>query len=268
MGLQIASLVPGLEQAGQLAFADGTGRSLETWETYIKDRRKKLGLPGDPERPFQWSLQDFYVIAALKLSNIVFAHTGPADSVVIDRWIRPPSSGTAKLTNPMFIILWGPQQLIVTKGKIYMFTSKDLPGEFMATLDGTTPIPEADARGYLAENAAAGHAIIELPEESAAAAAVIPLPAPKESEFNFAEAPPPRSAAVQAPRAAEFNFAEAPPPRSAAVQAPRSSEFNFAEEAAPAAAAAAAAGPPHESEPAAAAVIPEGAGVTESKGDN
>ena len=210
MGLQIASLVPGLEQAGQLAFADGTGRSIETWETYIKDRRKKLGLPGDPERPFQWSLQDFYVIAALKLSNIVFAHTGSADSVVIDSWIRPPSSATAKLTNPMFIILWGPQQLIVTKGKIYMFTSKDLPGEFMETLEGATPIPEADARGYLAgaAAAAAGHAIIDLPEEAVAA--------PKAAEFNFAEA-----AAAAAP----------PPPRSAAIQAPRSSEFNFAEEA-------------------------------------
>ena len=248
MGLQIPSFPPGLEQAGQLAFADGTGRSLETWETYIKDRRKKLGLPGDPERPFQWSLQDFYVIAALKLGNIIFAHTGPTDSVVIDRWIRPPSSGTAKITNPMFIILWGPQQLIVTRGKIYMFTSKDLPSEFMEKLESATPIPEADARGYLADAAAtAGHAIIELPE-AVAAPAVIPLPAPKESEFNFADA-----AAAPVP---------APAPAVIPLPAPRASEFNF-EESAPAAAV-------PRSEPVAAAVIPlpEGAGVTESKGDD
>ena len=170
LGFHIPSPSPGYEGAGFLAFAEGTGRSIETWETYIKDRRKRLGLPGDPGRPFQWSVQDFYCIAALKLSNIIFAHAGPAGSVMIDRWIQPPAAGgTVKITNPMFIIFWGPQQLLVTKGKIYLFTSKDLPAEFMTAVEGAAPLPEEAARGFVEEEA--GHAVIELPAAATAAAA-------------------------------------------------------------------------------------------------
>ena len=246
-GFQIASPPPGLEQAGALAFAEGTGRSLETWETYIKDRRKKLGLPGDPERPLQWSIQDFYVIAALKLSNIIFAHTGPMNSVVIDRWIRPPSSGTAKITNPMFIIFWGPQQLLTTKGKIYMFTSKDLPSEFMSAMETAVPMSEADVRGYTAAEAGtagtANPVVIDLPEAQA----------PRASEFNFPAATAkagtagtanpvvidlPEAAATVA--ASEFNFPAATAKAGTAkagpvvidlpaAAAPRASEFNFPE---------------------------------------
>ena len=240
MGFQIPSPDPGFGQAGPFAFAEGTGRSIETWETYIKDRRKKMGLPGDPDRPFQWSLQDFYVIAALKLSNIIFAHTGPAATTVIERWIRPPSSGTVKVTNPMFIIFWGSQQLLVTKGKIYAFTSKDLPSEFMAALEAATPMPEAVVKGYLAaspEPTAASEFnfsaadVIQLPEPATAAAAAPPLPS--SSEFNFSE---PATAAAAAAAAAA-----APKPQA---------EFNFSE---PATATAAAAG---------------AGGVTESKGND
>jgi hypothetical protein len=149
LGFQIPRPSPDLTDAHFLAFAAGTGRSIEDWDTIIKNRRKKLGVPGDPERSFQWTQQDFYVIAALTLSNIVFVHADPRGPLVVDRWIQPPATGGATVTQPLFLILWGPQQLLVSKGKLYRFYGKDLPGDFLTALDSATPIPEAVARGVV-----------------------------------------------------------------------------------------------------------------------
>jgi hypothetical protein len=149
LGFQIPRPSPDLLDAHFLAFAAGTGRSIEDWDTIIKNRRKKLGLPGDPERSFQWTPQDFFVIAALTLSNIVFVHADPRGPLVVDRWIQPPVTGGATVTQPLFLILWGPQQLLVSKGKLYRFYGKDLPGDFLTALDSATPIPEVIARGVV-----------------------------------------------------------------------------------------------------------------------
>ncbi len=149
LGFQIPRPSPDLADAQFLAFASGTGRSIDEWDTIIKNRRKKLGLPGDPERSFQWTPQDFYVIAALTLSNLVFVHADPRGSLVVDQWIQPPATAGATVTQPLFMILWGPQQLLVSKGKLYRFYGKDLPGDFMAALDSAAPIPEAVARGIV-----------------------------------------------------------------------------------------------------------------------
>jgi hypothetical protein len=152
-GLAIPSPPAGLEGANRLAFAEGTGRSIETWETYIKNRRGKLGLAGDATRPFQWSRQDFYVIASLTLSNVLFVHAAPSGAIVIDRWIAPPiGAAGAKVDQQMYMILWGPRQLLVTKGlpsRIYRFYTKDLPTDLVMALDGASPLSDEEARGFV-----------------------------------------------------------------------------------------------------------------------
>jgi hypothetical protein len=150
-GLAIPSPPAGLEGANRLAFAEGTGRPIETWETYIKNRRGKLGLAGDPSRPFQWSRQDFYVVASLTLSNVLFVHAAPSGAIVIDRWIAPPGAA-AKVDQQMYMILWGPRQLLVTKGlpsRIYRFYTKDLPTDLVMALDGASPLSDEEARGVV-----------------------------------------------------------------------------------------------------------------------
>ena len=156
-GLAIPNPPADLEGADRLAFADGTGRPIETWETYIKKRRTNLKLAGDANRPFQWSLQDFYVIASLTLSNVLFVHAAPSGAIVIDRWIAPPvSTGVtgAKVAQQMYMILWGPRQLLVTKGissRIYRFYTKDLPTDLVMALDGASPLSDEEARGFVEE---------------------------------------------------------------------------------------------------------------------
>jgi len=139
-GLRVANPPPEIEDARKLAFVEGTGRPLEKWEEYIKDRRRKLGVEGDPDRPFQWSQQDFYVLASLTSSNVLF-YNGK-----IDRWIQPPASGT-KLEQQMYMIFWGPRELLVTRGKVYRFLTRDLPVDLLAALDAASPIPDEEARG-------------------------------------------------------------------------------------------------------------------------
>lgn len=147
-GFQVPTPVPGLEDVSRLAFAAGTGRDIEEWEKFIKARRAQLSLPGDHSRPFQWSVQDFFLIAMMTQSNVLFV-TPSADgmAVTVKRWIAP--AGT-KPTDPVYMILWGPDQLLVTRGAgKYRFRAKDLPADMMAAIDAASPIPEEAARGML-----------------------------------------------------------------------------------------------------------------------
>ncbi len=188
-GLAIPSPPAGLEGANRLAFAEGTGRPIETWETYIKNRRSKLGLAGDPSRPFQWSRQDFYVIASLTLSNVLFVHAAPSGAIVIDRWIAPPtgsSGAAAKVDQQMYMILWGPRQLLVTKGlpsRIYRFYTKDLPTDLVMALDGASPLSDEEARGVVDEKED------EKEEEIVAAPSLVEEAAPEEAEETTAAGP-------------------------------------------------------------------------------
>jgi hypothetical protein len=142
-GMQIPTPAPGLADAKRLAFAAGTGRDIEEWEKYIKLRRAKMALPGDVDRPFQWSVQDFYLIATMTMSNVLFVG---ADGR-IKRWISPSGVKTAQ---PLYIIFWGPEQLLVTRGaNIYRFSTKDLPTELLNQLDAASPMSEEEARGTL-----------------------------------------------------------------------------------------------------------------------
>ena len=172
-GLTVPSPPEGLDDAKRLVYAEGTGIPLEKWEERLKDRRKKLSLVGDADRGFQWSTQDFYVIASITLSNVLFVHQEPTGLLKIDKWIQPPNIGGAAANLQMYMIVWGPRELLVSRGKVYRFLTKDLPADLLTALDGASPMPEEEAKG-----------VVGPPDEDQAAAPldVVPL---------VAVAPPP-----------------------------------------------------------------------------
>jgi hypothetical protein len=145
-GLELPMPPADLEDAKRIVFAAVTGRDIESWEDVLKVRRGRLGLPGLADRPFQWSIQDLYCIASVTLANVVFVRLTPSGLLRVDRWIAPPATGP-KVANPVYMIFWGPRQLLLSRGKLYRFLARDLPGEFLTALDGASPIPEEEARG-------------------------------------------------------------------------------------------------------------------------
>jgi len=148
-GLTVASPPEGLDDVKRLAFAEGTGRSIEKWEESLRDRRKRFNLPGDIDRGFQWSTQDFFVIASITLSNILFVHQEPTGAIKIDQWIQPPNIAGAAKQDQMYMIFWGARELLVTRGKVYRSLTKNLPADLLTALDGASPIPEEEAKGVV-----------------------------------------------------------------------------------------------------------------------
>jgi len=136
---------PGVRNAKSLVFAEGSKKSMEIWENAVKMRRKKLNLVGDHNRPFQWSLQDLYVLAQLNLSSILFvdSHDG---TIVIDRYIHYSGQGTGS-----YMIFWGPRKLLITKRSGYRFQEKDLPRSLIDALDGAVPIDDDELKGSIEE---------------------------------------------------------------------------------------------------------------------
>ena len=131
------------EQGRALAWASGTGESIETWATNVADRRVRLGLP---ERPFTWSLQDMFAIASIKSSSIVYVTQKEDGSLVVTKLIRPPKKEGVAMSD-MYILLWGPDELLVSSGNKYRFTPSVLPSDVMNAIDLATPISEAEIRG-------------------------------------------------------------------------------------------------------------------------
>jgi hypothetical protein len=218
-GFQIPEPMADDEGAKRLAFAEGTGRPIGVWEENIKKRRTALKLPGDPARPFQWSVQDFYVLAVMNLSDILFVTKRGSAPLEIRRWIEPSSVTAAtgpKLDQKMFMMMWGPQQLLVTKGaKKYRFYSKELPLEVLEAMDRTHPMSDAQAKGSVGpmsgdeedEEGAAGPVLEKLATQAA--------PPPKPAT----QAPPPPKPATQAPPPKPATQAPPPPEPAAATQA-------------------------------------------------
>jgi hypothetical protein len=148
-GFQVPTPALDLPDARFLAWAAGTKRSIADWTRYIGIRRKALKLPDTtPPRPFQWSVQDFYVLAALTMANMLFVRQGADGRLILDRWIAPPSIKTDK---PIYMVLWGPRQLLVTKGTTAMIGiyASELPEDLRALLEVSQPIPDAEARGMI-----------------------------------------------------------------------------------------------------------------------
>jgi hypothetical protein len=170
---EIPTVSPGLENGRMLAFVGVTEMTIEGWTARIQARRAKLGLPGPAERPFQWSTQDFYAIASLLKSNILFVRGGK-----IDRWIAPPSADK-KTTEPVFMIFWGPQELLVKQtARGIRFPLSELPLDIRNMLDAASPIPEAEARGYI-EGAAAATATAAATAAAGTAGAAAATAAPE-----------------------------------------------------------------------------------------
>ena len=147
-GLVIPRVAPDLEDGKRLAFAGVTGRAIGEWETAVQAARGKLGLPGDAARPFQWSTQDFYTIANMRLSNVLFVRLSPTTGQpVIQRWIAPAPAVSAKIKDPMYMIFWGPGEVLVHRGKDYRFLIRDLPLDMLGALDAASPLTDMEARG-------------------------------------------------------------------------------------------------------------------------
>jgi len=163
-GLDIPTPSPALsvDEARRLAFAAGTNIDIETWESYVKKRRVTYALPGDADRPLQFSVQDLYVIARIASCNILFVHAEADGRIVVDRWIAPSDSAKAV----SYAIFWGAQQLLVTKGKAYRFLARDLPADLLPALDGAAPVPEAAAKGFVNEPPVAVAAPVAEAEEA------------------------------------------------------------------------------------------------------
>ena len=211
-GLKVPSPPAELDDAKLLAFAEGTGRPIDKWTEFLKDRRRKLTIP-DPDRDFQWSRQDFYVIASLTLSNVLFVHQDPSGKLTIDRWIQPPGK-TTTTGGQIYMIFWGRRQLLVTRGsKNYRFLTKDLPGDLVTALDGTSPIPEEEVRGDVAVlEAEAPELVAPAVEAPAVEAPAVEAPAVEaEAPAVVPEAPAPEApAAVPAPKQSAAEAVVAP----------------------------------------------------------
>ena len=141
-----------LEDGRRLAFAGVTGRSIEEWETAIQTARKRLGLPGDAARPFQWSTQDFYAIANISLSNILFVRLSPMTGLpTVRRWIAPAPVVVAKMKEPLYMIFWGAEEVLVYHKRDYRFHLRDLPLDLSAAIDAASPMTDEEARGVVYE---------------------------------------------------------------------------------------------------------------------
>lgn len=170
--LTIPRVAPDLEDGRRLAFAGVTGSSIDKWETAIQAARGKLGLPGNAARPFQWSTQDFYAIANMRLSNVLFVRLSRTTGLpTIQRWIAPAPTISAKIKDPLYMIFWGPDEMLVHRGKDYRFVARDLPLDLMGALDAASPLPDAEARGE--ESAASGVSESKGGEDEEASAPVL-----------------------------------------------------------------------------------------------
>jgi hypothetical protein len=121
-------------------FAQATGKTNASWLEIIKAGRRDLKLAGSVDRPFEWSNQDFYVLATKKFSNIVFVHPS-VGSIIIDRWIpyKPTDS------NRQFIVFWN-NRLVYKRIGSYIHYEKDLPAHLREALSTSSPMSEEDAK--------------------------------------------------------------------------------------------------------------------------
>jgi hypothetical protein len=180
-GLTVAAPAPDVEDARRLVFAAATGRSIEEWETALTRKRTELGLAGRADRPFQWSVQDFFVLATVLKCEMAFVRLTSTGLTRVVRLIRPAAGVKALGT----MVFWGPNEYLVTLGgRQSRLQQKDMPIDLLHALDGASPISEAEARGSVAEEEAAPAPVLE--GEAAAA----PAPVLEEAEGEAAALEP------------------------------------------------------------------------------
>jgi hypothetical protein len=174
------------EEARMATFFLVTNRARADFEAILTNLRKKLALPGNPDRPFQWSPQDFYVVAMILQANVVFVRGGR-----VVQWVTPSRP------SKKYAIFWGPSDQLVSRGTKYVFTDAELPASMRDLLDAAAPMTVEEARGFVE---AAPEVVAEAAPEAApeVVAQVIPPP------------PAPEVVAEAAPEAAPEVVAEAP----------------------------------------------------------
>jgi hypothetical protein len=190
-GFQIPSPAPNVEDVRRMAFVAATGLKMSDIETrYLPAWRKRLGL-SDPDRPFSWAVQDFYVFASMFLADFLFVRPTEAGGLVLDRWVAIPKARGAAMDQKQFIVLWGPLQLVVSKGKTFRFLPRDLPADLQALLDGKQPMSDEAARGYLDTAAPAAPAATAVQPKAPALSVQPPPPQPAGSQESDAGQPLP-----------------------------------------------------------------------------
>jgi len=155
LGFQVASPAPNIGNPTALAFSDATSKSIPEWEKLIQQRRALMKLAGAAGRPLQWSTQDWYVIGTMLLSNVIFVNRTRSGTIRVSRWIAP--SPSAAPGSDLWMMVWGPQQLTVYRRKMLgkkvqqdiRFKRSSLPKEVQDALEAASPIPDADAQGYV-----------------------------------------------------------------------------------------------------------------------
>jgi len=139
------------DEARRLAFSAATGYSGEDILRGLRAWRTKREISA-PDRPFQWSLQDFWVLSRIFSTNIVFARQLGDGRIKIDAWIIPESKADAEKrdkASQYFAVIWGPRQLTMFKttrtGKTnWRFRISEFPSEFIMALDAAAPTDEED----------------------------------------------------------------------------------------------------------------------------
>jgi hypothetical protein len=124
-GFQLPAPAAGLPDPRGAAFAGVTGRSMEEWSTFIQRSRS----PPDLTTPFNWSVRDMYFLATRLMANILYIRDGR-----IRLWIRPATPPAVT------ILFWGPQELLLSRGKNWRFKETELPADLLAAMDATTPM--------------------------------------------------------------------------------------------------------------------------------
>jgi hypothetical protein len=147
---RLADIPPDVDNPMGYSFAQSMGYTLEKLEGAIKTWRKKLKMPGNPDRPVQWSTQDLYVLAYPRGIDIIIARQSADGTgrVVIDEWIHPEKS-TADITKREFFVFWGVQRILLLKGTAVNIRYVDLPVEIQGAIDVASPLSTEAAKGYV-----------------------------------------------------------------------------------------------------------------------
>jgi hypothetical protein len=147
---RLASIPPDVDNPMGYSFAQSLGYTLEKWEGAIKTWRRKLKLPGNPDRPVQWSTQDLYITAYTRGVDIIIAHQSADGTgrIVIDEWIHPEKA-TADITKRQFNVFWGAQRILLLKGTNMNIRYVDMPVEIQGAIDVASPLSAEAAQGYV-----------------------------------------------------------------------------------------------------------------------
>jgi len=193
-------VLEGLEDPRGLVFAGVTNKSLEDWTALLIQK----GLALD------WSPAMYQAIADIMQSNLLFVRA-PAR---IETWYQPVQK-IKGLT--LYSIFWGPQQLLLSKGKNYRFSIGELPGSLLTSLDSVSPFVQSS--GSVQPQVGQPIALIQVePVVPEAEAPKVVEVTPELPKVEAVEAEPPKPVEAEPPKA---EAAPEPPKAEAAPEPPK-----------------------------------------------